>query len=205
MALVGNQSSRDLPPEWLPSPAVEAKHDHFKAGVGILDSKNPFRLILRLRQVRINRAGIDGGGNEHLVSPDDGAASAIALDLGLPAEVSFLAPLDRRLRRGRDAVVLGTAPLVPAFRRSLGVASRGYQDRKSKEEKCGADLHGVVISPRRGGKFGRKTEKHDSSVRRSGHLLPVREDCPSIRRVTFPTTTLRKSSWEMELAHFRAA
>ena len=85
MAFVGDHGGRHLAPELLARLPVEAEHDHLVAGVGKLDPEDPLGLVLGFREGRIDLAGVDGGGYEHLVSENDGATGAIPFDLGLPS------------------------------------------------------------------------------------------------------------------------
>ena len=111
--LVGDESLRYVPPKLLSCLPVKAENDHLIAGVGMLDPKDPFRLILRLRSGRIDPAGVDSGGHENSIAPHNWAGGAVAFDRNFPSNVFLLAPLQRWLRRAGDAVVLGAAPLVP--------------------------------------------------------------------------------------------
>ena len=137
MSLVRDDSSRDFAPELLPGIPVDAEHDHLVARVGMLDPEDPLRLVLRFRQRRIDLAGVDCGREEHLVPPDDGATRAAAFDFGLPAEVLILAPLQWRLRRAGDAVILRAAPLVPIVGDRLGVGDGRRANRKGSENYSG--------------------------------------------------------------------
>ena len=111
--LVGDESLRYVPPKLLSCLPVKAENDHLIAGVGMLDPKDPFRLILRLRPGRIDPSGVDGGDHEDSIAPHNRAGGAVAFDRHFPSNVFLLAPLQRWLRCAGNAVVLGAAPLVP--------------------------------------------------------------------------------------------
>ena len=122
MALVRDDGFGNVAPELPAGFAVETKHDHLVAGVGKFDPENPFGLVLRFRELRIDLAGVDRSGEEHFVAPDDRTGRSVSLDLRFPLQVFLLAPLQRRLRRAGDPVAFRAAPLVPVFGFRLGVS-----------------------------------------------------------------------------------
>ena len=68
-----------------------------------------------LRQQGINDARVDRRQHEDPLLPDDRGRTSTSFDRHFPADVLFLAPLDRRVGRPRDAVGVRATPLVPVL------------------------------------------------------------------------------------------
>ena len=94
----------------------------------MLDSEDPLGLILWLRQRGIDLSGIDGGGEEHLVTPHDRAGRAVPSDFDFPRDVLFLAPLRWDIGVLSDAISRRSSKLRPV----LVSENEGVREKKEK-------------------------------------------------------------------------
>src|SRR5262245_20112342 len=110
-------------------------------------------IVMRSWRVVINRllglADGHGRGDEDSITPYDGRGVAFAGDWNLPTDVIALTPSDGRIRMGRHAIGLRSAPLRPvtsdlSARTPGDVISQPRQRQQAAEErKMGAGLEHV--------------------------------------------------------------
>jgi len=103
-------------PQDLSCLTIQAHHHEAEQGVRKLDPELPLRLILGLGRVGNHFAGVNGGGDEDSISPDNRTRLPAAGNFDLPFHVSVRIPFDRRIARRSNSGRLWTAPLVPILR-----------------------------------------------------------------------------------------